>query len=217
MTPPARAFTLHARIVSGPKFAIGSRSRDGGLETGASAFAHDGDDHRAPAGSIVDGPTRGPTGDTCQFVEGHVRLLQSRSHLGLDDIGHRSLVSPQGRLFDPSAGDDIGAGKDLPSLEVDVQDDGHEPVVTEHAALAEDPVAQIADDSVDIEPIASRHRLASHQTVVGEDDLVTVLAENHPIVGHAHAPGQRRMGNQVGVLAVDRDEPLGYRHRVQRL
>ena len=44
VTPPARAFTLHARIVSGPKFAIGPRSRDGGLETGASAFAHDWND-----------------------------------------------------------------------------------------------------------------------------------------------------------------------------
>ena len=94
--------------------------------------------------------------------------------------------------------------------------DGDEPVVAERAALGQHRVAEVADHAVDIEVVTADGALML-DTIIRQHDLIPVLAQDHSIGRHSHVTGKISVSDKMGVLAVNRHEPLRHRHRVERL
>ncbi len=99
-------------------------------------------------------------------------------------------------------------------VDVDAGDDDHHALLGQHLAVAEDPVADVADaEPVDVE-VAGRDPLHLPHALVGDLHAVAVLAQEDVVVGQAHRPRQGGVVDHVLVLAVHRDEPLGLGDRV---
>ena len=96
----------------------------------------------------------------------------------------------------------------LRGLRVDGDDDHDHALLGEHAAVAQDALADVADDAVDVQ-VAGRHPSDRGQSVVGELEHVAVLAQQHVVVGDTHRPPEPGVGDEMAILAVDRHVVVG--------
>ena len=117
----------------------------------------------------------------------------------------------------PTPRHDLGTGHDLAGLRVDGDDHDDHAFLGEHPAVLEHAVADVADDPVDVH-VARGHGPALAERAFGrERDDVAVLADDDAVGGHADVAGELRVVNQVPVLAVHGDEPLGLEQIEQEL
>src|SRR4051794_7263194 len=183
---------------------------------GLSDLHDDGDDHRAALGALADEAADGLAAVAAEGLEvGGARggrLLQ-RVADGL--AGFLEEVLGFGRV-DPAPGQDLGAADDLAGADVDGDDDHHHALFAEHTPVAQDAVADVTHDAVDVEE-AGRHLVDELGTVVGQLDDVAVLGQQHVRLGDAHLHRQPRVVDEMTELAVHRDEELGLGDRQERL
>src|SRR5206468_832950 len=112
--------------------------------------------------------------------------------------------------------DDLRAGENLAGGGVDGDDHHDHPLLGQHLAIAQDAVADVAHDPVDVQ-IPGRDRVDEVQPLVGQLDHVAVLGQQDVGRRHAHLHGQAGVMGEVAELAVDGDEVLGPGDGLQRL
>ena len=110
--------------------------------------------------------------------------------------------------MDPALGDDLRAGDDLAGVAVDGDDHDDDALVGQLAAVPQDAAADVAHDPVHVEVAGGGEAPLDVDALVAEDEHVAVLADDDLLVGHAGAPGQPGVVDEVAVLAVDRHEEL---------
>ena len=104
-----------------------------------------------------------------------------------------------------------------PVVDVDADDHHDDALLGQHPAVAQHAVADVADDAVDVE-VAGRHlgvglagRRRSSTSWSPSSQTMTWSA------GTPIWPAELGVGDEVAVLAVHRDEPLGPGDREERL
>src|SRR5487761_2119877 len=98
---------------------------------------------------------------------------------------------------------------------IDRKNNDDDSLLSKNLSIAQYAVGDVSDDPIDIE-ISRRNTLTKINSIVIQDDGVSVLTEQHRFRVHAHLDGKSRMTQQVPILSMHGNKTLWVRNRQQR-